>query len=102
MINLSEITQVVVVTYNPEIELFEKNIKALHAQFEHILIVDNNSRNITDIERLLLIFKYSVQLTKLNHNMGIAYAQNLGLKQATEKNLDWLLTMDQDLSLIHI
>ena len=96
MINLSEITQVVVVTYNPEIELFEKNIKALHAQFEHILIVDNNSKNIAGIEKLLSDFKYFVKIVKLDNNMGIAYAQNLGLKLATEKGMKWLLTMDQD------
>lgn len=91
---LSAITQVVVVTFNPELKLLEENLLALSKQFENILIVDNYSRNINELCRYCRGKNF--ELKKLSDNYGIAYAQNIGLKTAAEKKLDWLLTMDQD------
>ena len=93
---LSKTTLVAVITYNPEIELLQKNLEALLDQFESVLIVDNNSENIDEIEKLIKNNNLTVSLEKLSDNFGIAYAQNVGLKKATQEKKDWLLTMDQD------
>lgn len=93
---LSEETLVVVVTYNPEIKLLYKNLSALLDQFESVLIVDNNSENIVEIEKLIKANDLKVDLEKLSDNFGIAYAQNVGLKIATQEKMKWILTMDQD------
>lgn len=94
--SLSSTTQVVVVTYNPETELLSKNLTAIVAQFKHILVVDNNSKNVLGIENLIAKNYPSIELKKLDDNKGIAFAQNIGLKTAFKKELKWLLTMDQD------
>jgi len=93
---LSRTTQVVVVTYNPEIKLLGKNLHALGKQFDHIMVVDNNSKNIIEIELFIEMNNSKTKLHKLQDNMGIAYAQNIGLKEAINKKMDWLFTMDQD------
>ncbi len=93
---LSHITQVVVVTYEPDIALLEKNIQALIKQFDQMVVVDNNSKNIIEIEKLLKEVSSKIILHKLPENMGIAYALNVGFKRAVEQDLKWLLTMDQD------
>jgi len=93
---LSKNTQVVLVTYNPSLQLLEKNLKALCAQFSKILIVDNGSKNSEDIKLLAKKTASSIDTEQLDDNYGIAYAQNIGLKLAIKKNLKWLLTIDQD------
>lgn len=93
-LNLSAITQVVVVTYNPDIPLLNKNLAALVKQFTNILIVDNNSSNSTEIKKEAIAHK--VEFNKLSDNFGIAFAQNIGLQKANDKRFKWLLTMDQD------
>lgn len=93
---LSKNTLVIIVTYNPDIELLEKNLQALLEQFENVLITDNNSENVLQIEELIKKINHNIILRKFEENKGIAYAQNIGLKTASEKKLDWLLTMDQD------
>lgn len=93
---LSKTTLVAVITYNPEIDLLQKNLKALLGKFESVLIVDNNSENIDQIEKLIKANGLKVDLEKLSDNLGIAYAQNVGLKKAAQEKMKWLLTMDQD------
>lgn len=93
---LSKNTQVVVVTFNPDIKLLEKNFRALDKQFSQILVVDNNSQNSSDIQILAKRINPKIEFAKLKDNLGIAYAQNEGLKLAVKKELPWLLTMDQD------
>lgn len=38
-----------IVTFNPDIELLRKNIEAICAQVDLVIIVDNGSRNLEDI-----------------------------------------------------
>lgn len=93
---LSHKTLVTVVTYNPEVSLLEKNLRAILGQFDNVLIVDNNSKNIAEIKKLIVSNKFDVKIKKLETNTGIAYAQNVGLKKAVDENFDWFMTMDQD------
>ena len=41
-----------IVTFNPDIELLRKNIEAICAQVDLVIIVDNGSRNLEDIRHL--------------------------------------------------
>jgi rhamnosyltransferase len=93
---LSRETLVVVVTHNPEIDLLTKNLNAIVRQFRNILIVDNHSTNIQQIEEMVRKIDSSIFIEKLVENTGIAYAQNIGLRMARDKKMEWLLTMDQD------
>lgn len=95
-LNLSKITQAVLVTYNPDIPLLIKNLTALNRQFENILLVDNSSQNIDQIEKITNKVNPHITIKKLSENMGIASAFNEGYKAAKTKRFQWLLTMDQD------
>lgn len=94
MLNKTDVFAVVV-TYNPQNDLYE-NIESLVNQVNEIVIIDNNSR----FESLLLIKqiskKYNINVIYNHNNMGIAYALNQGLELAKTKNYKLFLTMDQD------
>ncbi len=42
-----------IVPYNPDLERLQKNINAIEPQVEHLIIVDNGSKNINLISRIL-------------------------------------------------
>jgi rhamnosyltransferase len=92
---LSSKTLVAVATYNPNISLLEKNLRALASQFENIFVVDDGSKNATEVRRLAEKIG-GIDFLDLKENFGIATALNTGLKKAVELEMKWLLTMDQD------
>lgn len=84
-----------ITTYNPNIERLRSNILAIHAQVYSVLIVDNNSNNISSIEDVIKQFT-NVHIVKNLENKGIAYAMNQIGKYAIENKCNWFLTLDQD------
>ena len=42
-----------IVTYNPEIERLQENLKAASKQVDFVLIYDNASKNIDEIEKVI-------------------------------------------------
>lgn len=82
-----------IVTYNPDIEILNKNIKSFYDEVSKIIIIDNNSINIDEI---LHLQNDKIQVISNNINVGIAKALNTALEFAYEDNFDYLLTMDQD------
>lgn len=83
-----------IVSFNPNIELLQENISAIVNQVLTVVVVDNGSNNIHDVEKL--IQNYGVSLITLEKNLGIAAALNKGMEFLREKNFDWVLTLDQD------
>ncbi len=83
-----------IATYNPEIQLLEQNIKSIVSQTDIVLICDNNSDNIKDIEKVAK--NYDTTVIKLNENKGIAFALNTMVKWCLDNKYEWLLTLDQD------
>ena len=84
-----------IVTYNPEIKFLEKNINAIVEQVEEVIVFDNNSQNITDIERIIDSNK-KISILKSSNNMGIAYALNQIMNYGYKNDYDWCLSLDQD------
>ncbi|MGL6058134.1 MAG: glycosyltransferase family 2 protein [Culicoidibacterales bacterium] len=83
-----------IVTYNPDIKILLDNINAIYKQVDLLIIIDNNSNNIEEIDKL--VGKFKISIIKNNTNKGIAKALNQALEYANNKNIDWLLTLDQD------
>lgn len=82
----------VVVLYNPGDDLFD-NINSYINFLDNLYIVDNTP----GVDRTQDFSDYDkVKYIPLNDNKGIAYALNVGAKQAIKDKCDWLLTMDQD------
>ena len=84
-----------IVTFNPEIRKLEENIKILTVQVDTLVIIDNASVNINDVEVLVASFS-NTKLIKNNINYGIAKALNQILEYAIKERYAWYLTMDQD------
>ena len=84
-----------IVTYNPLIDQLRKNINAISYQVKEVIIVDNGSKNIKEIEFLVSQCN-NIKIIALDKNMGIAYALNEIMKYAKNKGFFWCLTLDQD------
>lgn len=81
----------IIVTYNPDNAIVDAFITTLVPQVEHVIIVDNSERSSVshyDNEK--------VNVVRLNDNIGIAAAQNMGLQQAIDAGCDFIFTFDQD------
>jgi len=87
-------TLAAIVTHNPNIALLLQNILSICEQVDKVLVIDNGSSNLTQIESLQV--KANFQVKALNRNTGIAYALQIGLDIAQKENYQFLLTMDQD------
>lgn len=84
-----------IVTYNPSMSDVKKSIQQLSQQVHSIIIVDNASDNISDIEKI--IQKNSqITLIRNNQNKGIAAALNQIFVFAKNKGFHWVLTLDDD------
>jgi len=82
----------VVVTFNPDIPLFERCLASV-ANLCEIIVVDNGSSNVDEIRELLRRFPNS-RLIELGANYGVNVAANVGIESA--KDADWVLFLDQD------
>lgn len=84
-----------IVTFNPRIELFERVLAAISAQVSILLIVDNASRNVGEIDRLCST--YNFKIIKNHKNMGMAKALNIGVSELRRNlDIDWVLFIDHD------
>ncbi|TDD98379.1 glycosyltransferase [Flavobacterium cellulosilyticum] len=83
----------IIITYNPDIILLNKNISSFIDIADEILIIDNNSIN--KIE-LLSFENNKIKVVNNERNLGIAEGLNIGLNYAHQNRFDYILTMDQD------
>lgn len=90
----NKMVSVIVVTYNPNINDFTKNIKEVCKYQARVIVVDNCSlknrkRKIKELSKEL-----GFKLYELASNLGIGYAQNYGILK--ENNSDYYFFLDQD------
>lgn len=88
----------IIVTFNPESSVFVDVMRA-HARtgVSKVIIVDNASQNITEIEQAVGSAGMSaVELICLPGNVGIGAAQNIGVSRAIETGCSHVLFFDQD------
>jgi rhamnosyltransferase len=85
----------VVVTYQPELDDLTRLLHALVSQVDSVIIVDNGS----NIDISLCCKHYSsreVSVLRLGKNMGVAFAQNTGIREAIKMNATHVLLLDHD------
>lgn len=82
----------IIVTHNPEIEKLRELMTQLQKKSYSAIIIDNNSKNILEIEET----KGKFYLIKNESNHGLAAAQNLGIFFAKKKGFDYVFLLDQD------
>lgn len=94
-VNDAQKIMAVVVTYNPCLEKVRGLLAVVITQVFKVLIIDNGSNGVEKIQ--CLVSKFSgAEFIGLSSNMGIAYAQNVGIRIAKNYNADYVLTLDQD------
>jgi rhamnosyltransferase len=83
----------VIVTYQPDIELLTRLVESIRQQVGKIYIIDNTPTGVPFPD-----FKNPdhIEITHLSENMGIAAAQNIGIRNALADNADYVLLSDQD------
>lgn len=89
-------TCAVVVTFNPEIDVVERELQSVGAQVDALVVIDNGStmdivnwlRGKREEEGLEVVF--------LNENRGVAAAQNAGIRWARERAFTHVLILDHD------
>lgn len=84
-----------IVSYNPELKRLKENISAVQNQLSDVVVFDNGSNNIKEIQELVSDFA-NVRLIKSENNLGIAAALNQLMQWGYEKGYGWMLSLDQD------
>ena len=84
-----------IVLYNPEIKRLKENLEAVFNQVEEIVLIDNNSVNIEEIQDFIKQYT-KCKVIRNKKNEGIARALNQILEYAIEQHYEWFLTLDQD------
>ena len=85
----------IVILYNPvfsEISVFLNEL--IKSKF-FLIIFDNSEKKLTKDFNIYLDDK-NVLYLNLKKNMGIAFAQNVGIKEATSRNFETITLFDQD------
>jgi rhamnosyltransferase len=99
VINLMKIA-VVTVAYNPDMQLFESNLRSYKDQASAIIVADNSTDKEIQNDIKKLCDRYSnVHVITLGNNYGIGRAQNEAFNYGFKQGVDFFLEMDQDSSL---
>jgi len=85
----------VVVSYNG-LHQTRQTVDALRGQVGHVVVVDNGSRQESQLVLQSLEREPGVTVERLGENRGVGHALNLGVQRAKQMGYAWLLTMDQD------
>jgi rhamnosyltransferase len=96
--SFSNKTIAITVTYNPDFDILRKQLESLRGQCR-TLIIDNHSCN----ETVKAVSDYCrandhVQLIRLDRNIGISNAQNVGIEHVMQNRADtqFVLLLDHD------
>lgn len=92
----------IIVTYHPNIDQLIRLVKILEEQVDQTIVVDNTPKSGQQQNVSKILFReFSKTSSKtscfsLNKNLGIAYAQNIGIEQAITKGANYAFLLDQD------
>jgi rhamnosyltransferase len=86
----------VVVTYNPDIGVVERLLRALQAQACDFLVVDNASENAEQLQTIVAGLSHGQALLRQTINIGQAAALNLGLETLRVQARELAMLLDQD------
>ena len=85
----------ILVSYEPEATTLRGTVESLFPQVEHLFVVDNGSQ-IDPVDLLDLKGEEGLTIIRLDENLGIAAAQNVGIAAARDARADFVVLSDQD------
>lgn len=85
----------IIVTYEPDTDLLETNIRKVAPQVQRVFLVDNSTvfRGAAFCESLGI---QNLRWIPLGENLGIAAALNRGIEAAQREGMNFVLLLDQD------
>lgn len=82
----------VIVLYAPEQDKIEETVGALNNQVDEICLIDNSSSSHSS----WFLNRRNLKYIYLGKNKGIAFAQNVGIRELQNLSCDYILFSDQD------
>jgi rhamnosyltransferase len=86
----------IIVLYCPKIDLLERLLGSLIDQVDRVIIVDNTLKPDVEIRKLVERFATLDSYIALDDNLGIATAQNIGIRRSLSEGYSHVLLLDQD------
>jgi rhamnosyltransferase len=88
----------IIVLYKPDRAAFHRLVLSLDGQVDHVIVVDNTPQSeVTPLGQLLPAdWTASHHYTSLGKNIGIASAQNIGIRKALDAGASHIILFDQD------
>jgi rhamnosyltransferase len=86
----------VTVTLNPDLELLGRQVRSLRSQVDQIIIIDNGSAQSWICSQADCVDTTRFEIHRLGMNLGLAYAQNVGIRKALSLGATAVLLLDQD------
>ena len=97
---MDNIISAIIVTYNPSIEIFSRQIISLINEVDKIIFIDNGSKNYEDLINILNnhydSYYNKFYIYRNNENLGIGKSQNIGIKLAQSLGSTDILILDHD------
>ncbi len=96
MLEKSTIVTAVIVSYHPDFDKLAILLKTLTPQVQGIVVVDNGSSEAVVAWLYSVLLPVSLRVIPLGENLGIARAQNEGIRAARESGASHVILFDQD------
>lgn len=87
----------VVVTYQPDATALLKLLGQLNKETDFV-VIDNGSADIERLAESITVYQRCQELLRLDDNVGLARALNIGIDWARERGCDYVFLFDQDSS----
>ncbi|WP_338883818.1 rhamnosyltransferase [Xenorhabdus sp. TH1] len=87
----------ILVTFNPDLKSFGQVIDSISTQVKYLIIVDNGSKDISEIKKVAVATGCNFILLEQKNNIGLASAQNIGIEYVKHNlNTSHIILFDQD------
>ena len=85
----------VTVTFNPDLNILQKQLAQVSPQVDRVFLVDNGSSNTEEINRIAESIAHA-RVIFCKANLGLGKAQNLGIRACRDEAMAMVLLLDQD------
>ncbi|MDA8613506.1 glycosyltransferase [Gammaproteobacteria bacterium] len=85
----------IIVSFNGN-DVIADTVKAIASQVGHVVIIDNGSDEPTLSVLGILERTFNLEIVRLQSNLGIGAALNIGVERLIDRGLEWAITLDQD------
>ena len=89
----------VVILYHPDLPKLKRLLESAVGQVDTIIAVDNTPGSSTEMSPFFKGYPFPVSYVPLGDNMGIATAQNVGIRKSLSAGHSHVLLLDQDSAL---